>query len=111
MRPNSHLILVVAGNTSASAQLTTKNSADNKLMLQIPGGKSFNVDVNYQCQSALTETVNRDRAANALTFFKVVEIVKMPDGSYSTQNLTEPLNTYDLTNASPPHFPSSGSQK
>lgn len=99
MHPGHYLVLVVAGNTSESAQFTTKNSVDNKLTLTLPAGKSFEVDVNYQCQGALSQTVGQDRAKNALTFFKVVEIVQASDGSYTTQPLSEPLNTYDLTNA------------
>jgi hypothetical protein len=99
MRPEHHLVIVVAGNTAESAAFTTKNSANNQLKLSLPGGKSFNLQVNYQCQGALTETINKDRAANALTFFKVVEIVKAADGSFTTQALTEPLNKYDLSDA------------
>jgi hypothetical protein len=98
MREGDHLVLVVAGNTAESATFTTKNSANNQLKLAIPG-KSFSVQVNYQCQGALSETVAKDRAANALTFFKVVEIVKAADGSYTTQALAEPLNKYDLGDA------------
>lgn len=101
MHPGHHLVLVVAGNTSESAQFTTKKSIDNKLSLTLPGGKTFNVDVNYQCQGALSQTVSQDRAKGALTFFKVVEIVQNMDGSYTTQTFTEPLNTYDLSNARP----------
>jgi hypothetical protein len=103
MHPGHHLVFVVAGNTSESAQFTTKNSADNKLSLTLPGGKNFNVDVNYQCQGALTETVSKDRAKDALTFFKVVEIIQNTDGSYTTQTFTEALNAYDLSNAAPKH--------
>jgi hypothetical protein len=99
MRPQQHLVIVVAGNTSESAEFTTKNSATNQLKLSLPGGKSFNVHVNYQCQGALTDTVSKDRATSALTFFKVVEIVRDTDGSYATQSLVEPLNKYDLSNA------------
>jgi len=99
MHPGHHLVLVVAGNTSESAQFTTKNSANNKIALNLPGGKAFNVTVNYQCQDSLAETVSKDRAASALTFFKVVEIVKAQDGSYTTQPLVEPLNKYNLSNA------------
>ena len=98
MHAGHYLVLVVAGNTSESAQFTTKNSLDNKLQLTLPGGKSFNVVVNYQCQGSLSQTVSQDRAKNALTFFKVVQIVQTSDGSYTTQPFSE-LNSYDLTNA------------
>jgi hypothetical protein len=98
IRTGHHLVLVVAGNTSESAEFVTKNSASNQLKLAIPG-KSFNVQVNYQCQGALSETVAKDRTANALTFFKVVEIVKADDRSYTTQDLADALNKYDLSNA------------
>jgi len=90
IRPSHHLVPVVAGNTSESAEFTTKNSAKNRLKLAI-SGKSFDVQVNYQCQGALSETVAKDRAANALTFFKVVEIVKTDQRSYTTQALADPL--------------------
>jgi hypothetical protein len=102
MHDGHHLVLVAAGNTAESAQFTTKNSLNNKLTLTLPAGKSFNVTVNYQCQGALSETVAKDRAANALTFFKVVEIVKTQDGKFTTQPLVEPLNQYDLGDAAPP---------
>jgi hypothetical protein len=85
------------GNSSESAAFTTKNSANNQLKLSLPGGKSFNLTVNYNCQGALTTTVNKTSADKTVTFFKVVEIVKNDNGAYTTQGLAEPLNKYDLS--------------
>jgi len=97
LRPGQHLVIVVAGNSSESAAFTTKNSANNQLKLSLPGGKSFNLTVNYNCQGALTTTVNKTSADKTVTFFKVVEIVKNDNGAYTTQGLAEPLNKYDLS--------------
>lgn len=95
-----YLVLVQAGNTSEQATFGLKNGASSAVTLSA-GGKSFNFAVNYQCQGDLADQVSADRASQALTFFKIVEIVEKPNGTLGVTPFSGTLTDYNLGSASP----------
>lgn len=94
--PGHILVLVVAGNTSGSATFALKNGSTNELKLSVDN-QDFDLQVNYECQGNLNQTVSADRAKNSLTFFKVVQVVANSDGSFTTMAFPGNLTDYDLS--------------
>jgi hypothetical protein len=94
--PGHTLVLVVAGNTSESATFALKNGSTNELKIAV-AGKNFDLQVNYQCQGSLNQTVSADRAKSSLTFFKIVQVVANNDGSFTTEAFPGKLTDYDLS--------------
>jgi hypothetical protein len=95
LKPGHHLVLVHAGNTVEKATFQLKNGANNELKVSA-AGRSFDLSVNYQCQGALDNEISADKARQALTFFKIIEISANPDGSLSIGSFAGKLTDYDL---------------
>jgi hypothetical protein len=98
LKNGHHLILIHAGNTTEKATFQLKNGTANELKLAF-GGKSFDFQVNYQCQGDLNTTVSAAHAAHTLTFFKIIEVSAKPDGSLDIGDFAGNITDYDLGQA------------